>query len=69
MKTTLIKFCLFTVIYILFSLIIANDFICALQGDLACLQNVAIRYVIFIVLMLIYEKWIKNKLFKKNQTK
>ncbi len=68
MKNTLIKFCLFTVIYILFSWIIANDFVCALQGDLICLQNVAVRYLIFIVLMLIYEKWVKNRLFKKNKS-
>lgn len=65
MKNILIKFSLFTVIYILFSWIIANDFVCALQGDPLCMQNVAIRYVIFIVLMIVYEKWVKNRLFKR----
>ena len=65
MKSTLIKFSLFTVIYILFSWFIANDFICALKGDALCLQNVAIRYLIFMALMVVYEKWVKNKLFKK----
>lgn len=67
MKNILIKFSLFTVIYILFSWIIANDFICALQGDPLCMQNVAIRYVIFIILMIVYEKWVKNRLFKKGK--
>lgn len=67
MKNILIKFSLFTVIYILFSWIIANDFVCALQGDLLCLQNVAIRYVVFIILMIVYETWVKDRLFKKNK--
>lgn len=65
MKSTLIKFSLFTVIYILFSWFIATDFVCALKGDSLCLQNVAIRYIIFMILMVVYEKWVKQRLFKK----
>ncbi|MBB1148856.1 MULTISPECIES: hypothetical protein [unclassified Myroides] len=67
MKNVVIKFSLFTVIYILFSWIIANDFVCALKGDPLCMQNVAIRYIIFIVLMVVYEKWVKDKVFKRKE--
>lgn len=61
----LIKFGFFTVIYLLFSWIIADDFICALEGDPLCLQNVAVRYMIFMILMIGYETIVKQKLFKK----
>ncbi len=69
MKNTLIKFGLFTVIYILFSWFVADDFICALKGDMLCLQNVSIRYIIFMILMIGYETLVKKKLFKKTNTK
>ncbi len=65
MKNILIKFGLFTVIYLLFSWLIAGDFICALGGDPICLQNVAVRYIIFIILMIAYETVVKKKMFKK----
>lgn len=67
MKQLVIKFSLFTVIYIIFSWVIASDFVCALQGDIGCLQNVSVRYIVFMMLMVVYEIFVKKRLFKSNK--
>ncbi|WP_010249638.1 hypothetical protein [Myroides injenensis] len=61
----LVKYSFFTVIYIALTWFVSDEVSCALSGDQMCLLNFVVKYIIFMVLMIIYDKWLKNKIFKK----
>lgn len=63
---TLIKYSFFTVIYIALTWFLSDEVGCALSGNETCVLNFLVKYIIFMVFMIIYDKWIKGKIFKKN---
>jgi len=63
---TLVKYSFFTVIYIGLTWFLSDELGCAIAGNQTCVLNFMVKYVVFMVLMIIYNKWIKGKIFKKN---
>lgn len=63
------KYGLFTFIYILLTWTFSNDLNCLLDVDMICLTNFLGKYVVFIVLMIVYDRWIKGGLFGKKNKK
>lgn len=66
---TLKKYGLFTFIYILLTWTFSNDLNCLLDVDMICLANFLVKYIVFIVLMVVYDRWIKGGLFGKKNKK
>ncbi|MEC4114395.1 hypothetical protein [Myroides pelagicus] len=62
---TLVKYSFFTIIYVVLTWFISDEVSCAFSGDEICLMNFVVKYVIFMALMIIYDKWIKKLIFKK----
>lgn len=58
---------LYTIIYFLVTFFLSNDWNCILQPDTNCLVNVIAKYVIFMLLIVIFDKFIKNKIFKNEK--
>ncbi|MTG97052.1 MULTISPECIES: hypothetical protein [Myroides] len=63
--STLVKYSFFTVIFVILTWVMTDEVSCALKGDEICLMNFAFKYLVFMVLMVIYDKWLKYKIFKK----
>ncbi|SFJ61973.1 hypothetical protein SAMN04487893_11179 [Myroides guanonis] len=63
------KYGLFTFIYILLTWAFSNDLNCLLDVDTICLTNFLGKYFVFIVLMIVYDRWIKGGLFGKKNKK
>lgn len=60
------KLALYTLIYIIISFLMSYDEIrCALSGEELCWYNLIGKYVIFLILILIFNKLIRPKIFKK----
>ncbi|MDR2223294.1 MAG: hypothetical protein LBE34_11240 [Flavobacteriaceae bacterium] len=64
-----IKYAFFTIIYLILTWIMSDNMQCLFEGNQSCLFDFAIRYIIFMVLMVVYDVWVKDKLFKKSSTK
>lgn len=65
----LIKYGFFTVIYLILTWFMSDNMGCVLEGNSTCLFEFAIRYIIFMGLMAVYDIWIKDKLFKNKKVK
>lgn len=61
------KIILYTVIYALITFLLSNDWDCVLDPDSYCLVNVISKYVIFMLLILIFDKFFKKKIFKNEK--
>jgi len=59
------KIILYTAIYALITFLLSNDWDCILDPDSYCLVNVLAKYIIFMLLILVFDKFLKKKLFKK----
>jgi len=60
------KFILYTVIYVLISYIMSYDeIVCALNGENLCWYNLLGKYIIFMLLVLAYNQFIRPKIFKR----
>lgn len=58
------KIILYTIIYALITFLLSNDWDCILDPDSYCLVNVIAKYVIFMLLIIVFDKFIKKKIFK-----
>ncbi|AJA69020.1 hypothetical protein HX045_10655 [Myroides odoratimimus] len=61
---SLVKFSLFTVIYVMMTWFLTDEVGCAFSGDEQCLISFVVKYIIFIALMFVYDKWVKGRIFK-----
>lgn len=61
------KIILYTVIYALITFLLSNDWDCILDPDSYCLVNVIAKYVIFMLLIIVFDKFIKKKIFKNEK--
>lgn len=61
------KLILYTIIYALITFLLSNEWQCLLDPDSYCLVNVIAKYIVFMVLILIFDKFIKKKIFKSEK--
>lgn len=61
------KYGLFTLIYLILTWALSNDMSCVLDLDGYCLANLLGKYALFMILMVVYDRWIKDKIFKKEK--
>ncbi|WP_430613878.1 hypothetical protein [Flavobacterium sp. JP2137] len=61
------KYGLFTVIYLILTAVMADDFACLWAVDGLCWAKFLGKYAIFMLLMLVYDRFFKNKIFGKKQ--
>ena len=60
------KLLLYTLIYVLISFLMSyNEIQCALNGEELCWYNLIGKYLIFLLLLYIYDRLIKPRIFKK----
>ncbi len=60
------KLFLYTLIYIVVSFLMSyNEIQCALNGEELCWYNLIGKYLIFLLLLYIYDRLIKPRIFKK----
>ncbi len=60
------KLILYTVIYVVISYIMSYDEIrCALNGEELCWYNLLGKYIIFMLLVLAYNRFVRPKIFKR----
>ncbi|MDR0230481.1 MAG: hypothetical protein LBI72_15700 [Flavobacteriaceae bacterium] len=64
-----IKYAFFTIIYLILTWIMSDNMQCLFEGNQSCLFDFTIRYLIFMVLMVVYDLWVKDRLFKKSNSK
>ena len=60
----LTKYGIFTLIYLILNWFVSDEIYCAWQLDSACLFSFFSKYIIFMILMVVYVKWMKNRLTK-----
>jgi len=62
------KFLLYTLIYVVISFLMSyNEIQCALNGEELCWYNLIGKYLIFLLLLYIYDRLIKPRIFKKQK--
>ena len=61
------KLILYTAIYALITFFLSNDWNCILDPDSYCLVNVLAKYIVFMLLIVIFDKFIKKKIFKNEK--
>ena len=60
------KLLLYTLIYVVISFIMSYDEIqCALNGEEMCWYNLIGKFVIFMILIMLFDQFIKPKIFKR----
>lgn len=60
------KFLLYTLIYVVISFLMSyNEIRCAINGEELCWYNLIGKYLIFLLLLYIYDRLIKPRIFKK----
>lgn len=60
------KLFLYTLIYIVVSFLMSyNEIQCALNGEELCWYNLIGKFIIFLLLLYIYDRLIKPRIFKK----
>lgn len=60
------KFLLYTLIYIVISFLMSyNEIQCALNGEELCWYNLIGKFIIFILLIMLFDQFIKPKIFKR----
>ena len=64
------KFLLYTLIYVVISFLMSyNEIQCALNGEELCWYNLIGKYLIFLLLLYIYDRLINPRIFSKNERK
>lgn len=64
------KLFLYTLIYVVISFLMSyNEIQCALNGEDLCWYNLLGKYLIFLLLLYIYDRLIKPRIFRKNEGK
>jgi len=62
------KFLLYTLIYVVISFLMSyNEIQCGLNGEELCWYNLIGKYLIFLLLLYIYDRLIKPRIFKKQK--
>jgi len=62
------KFLLYTFIYVVISLLMSyNEIQCAVNGEELCWYNLIGKYLIFLLLLYVYDRLIKPRIFKKQK--
>lgn len=62
------KILLYTLIYVVISFLMSYDEIqCAINGEELCWYNLIGKYLIFLLLLYIYDRLIKPRIFKKQK--
>lgn len=62
------KLLLYTLIYVVISFLMSyNEIQCALNGEELCWYNLIGKYLIFLLLLYIYDRLIKPRIFKKQK--
>lgn len=62
------KFLLYTLIYVVISFLMSyNEIQCAINGEELCWYNLIGKYLIFLLLLYIYDRLIKPRIFKKQK--
>lgn len=62
------KILLYTLIYVVISFLMSyNEIQCALNGEELCWYNLIGKYLIFLLLLYIYDRLIKPRIFKKQK--
>lgn len=62
------KLLLYTLIYIVISFLMSyNEIQCAINGEELCWYNLIGKYLIFLLLLYIYDRLIKPRIFKKQK--
>ncbi|MHC5200620.1 hypothetical protein [Myroides sp. LJL119] len=61
------KYGIFTLIYLILNWFISDEIACALQGNASCLFAFFSKYIVFMILMIIYDKWIKKKIISNSK--
>lgn len=60
------KLLLYTLIYVVISFLMSyNEIQCAINGEELCWYNLIGKYLIFLLLLYIYDRLIKPRIFKK----
>lgn len=60
------KLLLYALIYIVISLILSYDeILCAFKGEELCWVNLIGKFIIFIILTLAFDQFVKPKIFKR----
>lgn len=60
------KILIYTVIYIVISFLMSyNEIQCALNGEELCWYNLIGKFIIFILLIMLFDQFIKPKIFKR----
>ncbi len=63
------KYGLFTLIYLILTAVMSDDLSCLWALNGFCLANFLGKYAIFMLLMWIYDRFFKNKIFGKKTIK
>jgi len=64
------KLLLYTLIYVVISFLMSyNEIQCALKGEELCWYNLIGKYFIFLLLIYIYDRLIKPRIFRKDERK
>ncbi len=60
------KFLLYSLIYIVVSFLMSyNEIQCALNGEELCWFNLIGKFIIFMLLIIVFDRFIKPKIFKR----
>ncbi len=60
------KLLLYTLIYVVISFLMSYDeILCALNGEEFCWYNLIGKFVIFMILIMLFDQFIKPKIFKR----
>lgn len=60
------KLLLYTLIYVVISFLMSyNEIQCALNGEELCWYNLIGKFIIFILLIMLFDQFIKPKIFKR----
>lgn len=60
------KILLYTLIYVVISFLMSyNEIQCALNGEELCWYNLIGKFIIFILLIMLFDQFIKPKIFKR----
>lgn len=60
------KLLLYTLIYVVISFLMSYDEIqCALNGEEFCWYNLIGKFIIFMILIMLFDQFIKPKIFKR----
>ena len=60
------KLLLYTLIYVVISFLMSyNEIQCALSGEALCWYNLIGKFIIFMILIMLFDQFIKPKIFKR----